>query len=346
MLPVCAATLLLIAAACGNTQPSAQASPKSPTSPGGTPWTRCSRVAIAADAAAQVTAGQSVVFTATAYGCAPADYRFILVQSGSGDWMVTQGWDPSPTWTWDTSRATPGPYSIVADARPRDEPGDSPDASISMPLAVVANVPGCTSISLSASQQSPVSSGAKVAFTANAIGCMAGEFRFQLFDLATGAGIVMRDWGPANAWTWDTSNIAVGRYAIQVDVRLFGTTRTDPDASGRIEIDIVHGSQSGASNCTNVAIHLSATNPVTAGAPVTTTATVSGCASAEYRFQLVDLSTGVGLVMQDWSSSNTWTWDTTGAQSGRYAVQVDVRATGVASLNPDASARLEVDIVH
>jgi len=253
--------LFFLAAACGAVaQPSAQTSAsKTSASPTATPWTRCSRVALSADSLATVTAGRTVVFTATAFGCSPADYRFILVHTDTGDWMITQGWDPSPTWIWDTSHAAPGPYSIVADARPRYEPGDSPDASISYPFSVIAAEP------------------------------------------------------PASG----------SRYT--------SPPPPPPPAKG--------------TNCTSVALQLSTTGPITPGTHVTATATPAGCASAEYRFVLVDPN-GVGLFMQDWSASNTWTWDSSGAGVGQYFIEVDVRAYGVASTNPDATARIEVDVIH
>ena len=326
------------------------------SSPAATPATaRCSSIMLSASSGSPGSVGQVSVVTATTAGCPAADYRFSLVDASSGVGLVVQGWSSSNTWTWNPDRA--GEFRIVVDVRAHGESSDTADASgsITMDVATAPSGPAsgartsqCSSMSVALSTRGTVVAGAQVTATATPYGCGAAEFRFQLVDLSSGVGLVMQDWGPSSAWTWDTTGVQAGRYAIRVDTRAYGVASANPDATAQVEVDVVHAPPSGSASavpCSAVSLTASPPSPVTAGARVTANATPAGCAAAEFRFQLVDMSTGVGLVMQDWSSSNTWTWDTTGSQPGRYAIRADARAYGVASGNPDATAQVEVDVI-
>ncbi len=68
-------------------------------------------------------------------------------------------------------------------------------------------------------------------------------------------------------------------------------------------------------------------NPQPAGSLVSFIATGSGgTGHYEYKFRL--RTAGTWATVQDYSTSNTWSWDTTGYQSGEYMVGVQVRNMG------------------
>ena len=96
----------------------------------------------------------------------------------------------------------------------------------------------------------------------------------------------------------------------------------------------------GARPCTSVALTASRTSPITAGQAVTFAATTSGCSSAEYRFVLADATATAGSVMQDWSQTSRWTWNTFTTPAGQYTVRVDARVVSAGEAPPNASAYL------
>jgi hypothetical protein len=198
--------------------------------------------------------GDLVTFTATAYGCAPIDYRFLWIQADTGDWQIAQDWGPSPDWTWNTWAFSPAGYSIVADARARYELGNDPDASISTPVFLTEPAtppaspsPGrtgtCLAVTVRSSPASPVHAGSIVLYKVAASGCSTPEYRFRVVDLATGLAKLARDWGPSSDGVWDTKNAAPGRYAIRVDARQSGPNLAGYvfDTSAQAEVDVQAG---------------------------------------------------------------------------------------------------------
>lgn len=97
---------------------------------------------------------------------------------------------------------------------------------------------GCTTVSLSASRQSPITAGQVVVVTARATGCRHPEFRFVLGDAAGTAGAVTQDWGTAATWTWDTATAAAGHYTVRGDVRSLPATQGAPDASAYLSFTL------------------------------------------------------------------------------------------------------------
>ncbi|HYL07025.1 MAG TPA: hypothetical protein VEU76_00650 [Candidatus Udaeobacter sp.] len=354
MSPRWPAAILLLVAPCGSAgsagtavHPSSSPASTTVSTPLASPLSSpaCTVVTETTSPQSPVLAGTSVTATADS-PCPMVDYRFQLVDLSTGVGLVMQDWGGSDSWTWATTQV--GRYAIEADVRADGKTGLNPDASARVEVDVVRALPSgpgpgkCTAVTVQALPSSPVAAGTIVTATAQASGCQGADYRFQLVDLSTGVGLVMQDWTTSNSWTWDTTNAQAGRYAVRADARGASVAGRDPDATAQVEVDVVHGV--GGAHCTSVSLTTSTTLPVPAGTRVTATAQASGCQGADYRFQLVDLVNGVGLVMQDWSTSNTWTWDTTGTQAGHYAVRVDVRGSGVASQTPDATTQVEVDV--
>ena len=161
----------LIVAGCAARGPLVATSPRASAGPSQTPAsataTRCTGIELRSSPATSVEAGQPVTFSATARGCSPVDYRFIRLDVAGGDWTVAQDWGPSASWTWSTGDSPPARYSVVADARARNEPGSDPDVSVSMPFeltppgtpaaggAVDLTVSGAAAVRITAAQPPP-----------------------------------------------------------------------------------------------------------------------------------------------------------------------------------------------
>src|SRR5439155_12990813 len=68
-------------------------------------------------------------------------------------------------------------------------------------------------------------------------------------------------------------------------------------------------------------------SPQPPGTQVTFTVSPLGCAIAEHRFWLLPPG-GDWVLVQNWTTSPTWVWDTSGAAPGTYSIYVGVRAQG------------------
>lgn len=209
-----------------------------------------------------------------------------------------------------------------------------------------SGIAACTSVSLVASAASPVTAGTKLTVIASAYGCAPATWRFRLVRVSTGASLVTQTWGVSNTWTWDTTTWSADTYRLEADARPYGSSETEPDASGRLEIVLVTATPPATvTRCTSVALTASVESPVPAGTKVTFAALAVGCPAAEYRFWRLDPN-GVGVVTRMWANTGTWTWDTTGATADRYVIQVDAKAYGVPNDDADTTAMVEIDVVH
>jgi hypothetical protein len=81
--------------------------------------------------------------------------------------------------------------------------------------------------------------------------------------------------------------------------------------------------------CTGVSAVLAPPTQAAAGAPVTLTATATGCPNPRYRFWIAPPS-GAWSIAQDYSASATFNWTTTGIP-GAYRLEVDVKDTSSAA---------------
>jgi hypothetical protein len=80
----------------------------------------------------------------------------------------------------------------------------------------------------------------------------------------------------------------------------------------------------------------SAPSPQSVGNKVVFTAAASGgSGSYEYQFYIQDPQ-GIWTIIKPYSSSATWTWDTTGSATGTYSIQVWVRNAGSSNTRYEA----------
>ncbi len=275
-------------------------------------------------------------------------YRFILRElkggSARGKELGDTDWNASPNWTWDTSRMGSGRYSIEVQVRDgNNDPGDAFDDSRTIEFeliepptpagqeevapAVVPEVPkpnmAPTAVSLQANSASPQNAGAAVTWTAMAEDPDGDQIEFLfLMD-----GQVVRDWSAQGSWTWQTNDNDAGVHAFEVRAR-DGMHNQNGDAADQADFEIVKPNVPP----TTVSLQPDQTSPQNAGAAVTWTAMAEDPDGdqVEYMF-LLD-----GTVVQDWSTGNSWTWQTADAQPGEHVVWVKVR-DGLHDMNGDAS---------
>jgi hypothetical protein len=96
--------------------------------------------------------------------------------------------------------------------------------------------------------------------------------------------------------------------------------------------------------CTGVALSASPASPQPLLTPVTWTAVAAGCSRPVFRFFWTNYS-GAGVLVQPWSSTNTYSWATYPGPPGANVFQVDVRHD-LSSDDSEASASQSFDLTY
>ena len=172
-----------------------------------------------------------------------------------------------------------------------------------------------TGVTITPDIASPRMVGDNINITAAGIGG-SGSYEYK-FLLNNGAGYtIVQNYSTSNTWTWNTTGFNAGPYSIMVYVRNAGST-----ASYQAYITTGYTlSLSTPTITTNIA------TPQAVGANITFTATEVGGGNYEYKFLMS--TGGPYATVQNYSTSGTWTWNTTGLNAGAYSIMVYVRNVG------------------
>jgi hypothetical protein len=206
------------------------------------------------------------------------------------------------------------------------------------PVAVPLRAPGCgTPVFrvvaeplgapfLSADVRFPVAAGMSVTWTANVPGGTPPlQYQFSVWRSGVGWSLG-RDFSPSNTFTWTAP--ADGTYVVQLLVRNGGTVMGYDGYTNSGYFNI-------ASNAPARFVSVSANVllPAHGGTSITWTALASGGTAGPLQFQFARLNqaTGVWSVVQPYSTSSQFTWNTSLSDVGDYLIQVWVRSAGSAA---------------
>jgi spore germination protein YaaH len=178
----------------------------------------------------------------------------------------------------------------------------------------------CTSVTDSAAPSSPQGSGSGITFTAGALGCAHPLYQFWI--LAPGKSWqVVQPYSSVATFNWNTTGVAAGNYLYTVWAR---------DASSSASYDAYFPGTNytlTTQPCTSVTDSPSPGSPQLSGTPITFTAGASGCLHPLYQFWL--LAPGHSWqIVQPYSTTATFNWNTTGLPAGSYMYTVWARDSG------------------
>ena len=190
----------------------------------------------------------------------------------------------------------------------------------------------CAAVSLSApTTAQPI--GSTILLSASEATCAVGEtpqYRFLARREGTTINTVIQDWSSSRTASWDTTGLSSGRYDVTVGVRPVGSTGNGTIKHATVYIGDV---------CTSASVSGSPASPQNTGTMVTVTAAAS-CSGGtpEYQFTLLPPNSSTYVLLQDWSTTATYNWDTTSLTPGNYRILVYTRAAG--NLASDSSGSL------
>jgi len=177
----------------------------------------------------------------------------------------------------------------------------------------------CSEAAIAADKTIPQTPGTTITFTGTALCAGTGTYRFSMTPPG-GSPIVEQDFSANSAWSWVTpANQALGTYTVEVDAKNQGSSPAAGfDTSARMTFRLAL--------CVTPTMTADLSPPRLPGTVITITSAVTCQGTPEYRYWVLPPG-GAWTMVQDYSSSPAFRWDTTHLGYGDYYVSVHVRTT-------------------
>jgi len=274
---------------------------------------------LTANVASPQIAGSSITFTTNGSGGSGSyEYQYWL-KTGSAAYAMVRAYSTTNTWTWDTSGLAAGSYYMMVYLR--NVGSLVAYEATRTAIYIIVTSPPATGATLSASVSSPQMAGAGITFTAGGIGG-SGSYEYRFYLKSGTTYTLVKDYSALNTWTWDTLGAVAGTYTVEVDVRNAGSPVTYETMKVVYYTIVTSPPATGATLTANVA------SPQIVGSSITFTTNGSGGSGPyEYQYWLKAGSAAYQMV-RAYATTNTWSWNTSGAVAGTYIVMTYVRNVG------------------
>jgi uncharacterized protein (DUF2141 family) len=304
----------------------------------------CSAVSVSSSPLSNAEVGGNVTLTATTSGCANPLYHFAVLAPGATTYQMVQDYSTSPTFTWNTTGLAPGAYRFSVWAKDANSPGafgNSAGRWDAYNNDTLYTLGGCSAVSVSSSPPSTAEVGGNVTLTAAASGCARPLYHFGVMAPGATTYQLAQDYSTSPTFTWNTTGLAPGTYRFSVWAKDAGSGGAFGNSAGRWDAydnDTLYT----LSSCTVVGVRVSPSLPSASGTTVTATAQASGCNNPVYHFGLLAPGATTYTVVQDYSPSATFTWNTTGLAPGTYRFSVWARDAASSGAYGNGSGRWDV----
>jgi hypothetical protein len=295
--------------------------------------TPCTSLGVTAGPASSQASGTPVTFTGTASVCPNPLYQFWILAPG-GSWKIVQAFSPTATFNWNTTGLLAGNYLYTVWVRNSSSPGTTCnsygcfDALFPGTAYMLTSTP-CASLAASASPASPQGSGVPVTFTGTASGCPHPIYQFWILAPG-GSWKVAQAFSTTATFNWNTTGLVAGNYLYTIWVRDSGSAGTTCNSFGCYDA-IFPGTayMLTTTPCASLFASASPASPQVSSTPVTFTGVASGCPHPLYQFWILAPG-GSWKIVQAYSTTATFNWNTTGLPAGTYMYTVWVRDSGSA----------------
>jgi hypothetical protein len=291
----------------------------------------CASVSASVSPASPQVTGTTVVISAAASGCATPLYQFWLLPPGSTTWQVARAYSPTASYTWNTAGQAAGQYTYTVWARDAGSSGASCGnlgcSDAYAPATKYSLVRPCTGVTESVAPVAPQLAGASVVFVARASGCPNPQYQFWALAPGSHSWQVLQPYSSASTFTWSTRGVAAGSYLYTVWARDASSAGVSCGVLGCQDAFAPATGYAVDTPCTSVSEAVSAASPQQAGATVTFTATATGCPRPLFQFWVLPPGSHTWQIVQPYSATSTFTWDTSSASGGTYLYTVWARDT-------------------
>lgn len=280
---------------------------------GSTPYTltlACTSAALAFSPPAPLASGSgtSVTITASAAGCPNPRYEFWMRPATSTTWQLVQTYSSSPTYRWNSRGAPAGVIYFGVWARDESSTA-SADVYSSTPYTLFSP---CTSAGLSFAPASPlpVGSGTPVTITPSSSGCANPVYEFWMRPATSTTWQLLQPYSANASYKWNSTGAPAGLVYFGVWAR---------DSASTASADVYSSTPYTLfSPCAAPTLSFSPPSPLVhgSGTLVTITASSSGCTSPTYEFWMRPATSTTWQLIQPYSTSPTYRWNSSGATAG------------------------------
>jgi hypothetical protein len=274
----------------------------------------CPSVTASAAPPSPAMSGTPVTFTGAASGCSNPLYEFWIMAPG-GSWTIAQPYSSAATFNWATTGLPAGTFSYSVWVR---DASSAASYDTYFPGTAYTLTSPCTSVTASATPASPQAGGTPVTITASSSGCSGALYEFWMLPPG-GSWTVAQAYSSSTTFSWTTTGLPAGTYTYSVWVRNGVSTASYdayfPGAAYKLT----------ATTCTSVTASAAPASPQAAGTPVTITASASGCPNPRYEFWMLGQGATTWQLVQGYSASASYNWNSTGSLAGTTLFSVWVR---------------------
>jgi len=296
----------------------------------------CTGMSAGAAPATPAEVGTGVDVTGSATGCPNPRYEFWLLAPGGG-WSLVQTYSAGATFKWTTAGRAPGTYRFsvwARDARSAGTNGAAPftyDAFSAFDYTLTT----CSTMTATPAPATSASIGTPVTVTGTAGGCTAPQYEFWLLSPG-GSWSLVQAYSSSGTFNWKTGGLAPGAYRFSVWARdtnspgVAGSSPNTYDTFSAFDYTLT------TAPCTGMSASAMPANAATRGTTVTVTGSATGCPLPQYEFWL-QVPNGTWTLARGWSSTATFTWDTTTTMpAGSYRFSVWARDASSSGTNGSA----------
>jgi N-acetylmuramoyl-L-alanine amidase len=178
-------------------------------------------------------------------------------------------------------------------------------------------IPGhCGSANLTSSPASPGPYGTTVQFTANSRGCPNPLYQFWVQLPGSTTWNLGQDYSSGATFSWRTTAPVLGRYYFMARARDSSSAGDTTDGLGKYDTFTTTTFTATPASCASVTETAAPLSPQAPGTQITFTASASGCPNALYQFVIRPASSSTWQVVQGYSTSATYNWNSAGAGNG------------------------------
>jgi IPT/TIG domain len=296
----------------------------------------CTSVSIVGSPPSPQISDTPITFTASSTGCPNALYAFWL-RTTTSPWILIQAYSQTTTYHWDSTGAPTGNvfFGIWAKDASSSATFDK-NASIVYAMTVVP----CTAATISGSPASPQVSGTPIVFTAGSSSCLKPLFEFWLRTDTTPWQMIQA-FSTKNTYNWDSTGAPTGNvfFGVWVKDASSSTSNFDTNASTTYVMSQPACSAVTITAVPSTVVHGSGTHSTITGA-------ASGCTNSTgqlYEFWM-RTSTTAWVIVQSYSTTATYDWNSTGAPVGTVFFGVWAKDKKSPTTTFDANASTTVSV--
>ena len=183
----------------------------------------------------------------------------------------------------------------------------------------------CRTVSASAAPPYPEATGTAVTLNFAASGCANPQYQVWVRYPSASCCQLAQGYGSSATYPWSTTGLAGGTYTFAIWARDANSSGLYANSLGRYDAYLVLTYTLTGNVCAAVTAQTSPNGTAMSGTLVTITGSASGCPNPRYQFEMFFPGPNIWKVVQPYSLSNAFSWNTSGASAGSYKFIVKAR---------------------